>query len=196
MADQFTPTEHSQLWDRFRTGSPGAFSQLYRSFAADLYSYGYRLVRHKELVEDCLHELFLHIHENRSRLGYTDNIRYYLCRALRRRLAESVERLNRLESSPCLLDRPAFLTHSYESLLIDEQVVAHQQRVLETAMNRLPKRQKEILHLVYLQGLTYPQAAEVMNLSMKSVYNTVHVALKTLRGQVKPYSKHQAFFGF
>ncbi len=58
-------------------------------------------------------------------------------------------------------------------------------RSAETAhaggIERLPKRQKEILYLVYMKGLSYPQAAEVMDITLKSVYNTVNVALTTLR---------------
>ncbi|WP_375444944.1 RNA polymerase sigma factor [uncultured Fibrella sp.] len=184
MPDKFTPTEHTCLWDRFRTGNRDAFSQLYTSFASDLYSYGYNLVRNRQLVEDCLHELFLYIHENRARLGATNNIRYYLYRALRRRLIETVGQLNKLESDAFLLDKAAWLSHPYESLLINEQLVEHQRRVLETELNRLPRRQKEILYLVYMKGLTYNQTAEAMNLTIKSVYNTVNIALKTLRGQV------------
>lgn len=194
MHDKFTPTEHSHLWDRFRTGNREAFSQLYTSFAADLYGYGYNLIRNRQLVEDCLHELFLYIHENRARLGATNNIRYYLYRALRRRLIETVEKHNKLESNAFLFDKSAWLSHSYESLLIKEQVVDYQRRVLEKELNRLPKRQKEILSLVYMQGLTYQQAAEAMNLTMKSVYNTVNIALKTLRGQIVEAVKLHGLF--
>lgn len=82
MNNRLTTREQVQLWDACRTGNRDAFSQLYDLFAADLYRYGYKLVRNKPLVEDSLHALFLHIYENRDRLGATDNIRLYLNRAL------------------------------------------------------------------------------------------------------------------
>jgi RNA polymerase sigma factor (sigma-70 family) len=162
-----------------------AFSQLYELFSADLYRYGYNLIRNRQLVEDCLHELFLHIHENRARLGPTDNIRFYLFRALRRRLLDTVGRLNKLDSDEYLFDNAEFLIQPYEQTLVEEQLIEQQKLLVIAQLNKLPKRQKEILYLVFMKGLSYQQAAEVMDITMKSVYNTVNVALTTLRAYVR-----------
>ncbi|MBC3789211.1 RNA polymerase sigma factor [Spirosoma utsteinense] len=185
MTSQLTATQHTQLWDTFRSGDRAAFSQLYEWFSANLYRYGYNLIRNRQLVEDCLHELFLHLHENRGRLGPTDNIRFYLYRALRRRLLDTVTRLNKLDSDPYFFDKAEFVIQPYERFLIDEQILDRQKHVLIHELNKLPKRQKEILYLVYMKGLSYLQAAEVMDITIKSVYNTVNVALKTLRAHVR-----------
>lgn len=181
MKTQLTPAEHVQLWNAFRKSDREAFAQLYELFAADLYRYGYNLIRNKPLVEDCLHELFLHIHENRQRLGATDNIKFYLYRALRRRLLDTVGRMNKLDSDEYLFNDAQFQIQPYESLLIEEQLLDQQKQVLIAELTKLPKRQKEILYLVYMQGLSYQQAAEVMAITLKTVYNTVNVALTSLR---------------
>lgn len=188
MPAQLTPAQHVFLWNTFRDGDRAAFAQLYELFSADLYRYAYNLVRNREVVEDCLHELFLHIHENRARLGPTDNIRFYLYRALRRRLLDTVARLNKFDSDDYIFDRAEFLIQSHEVELIDNELLDHQKQVLIHELNKLPKRQKEVLYLVYMKGLTYPQAAEVMRITLKSVYNTVNVALTTLRGYL-----HESF---
>lgn len=184
MTNRLTATEHTNLWDSFRNGDRVAFSQLYELFAADLYRYGYNLVRNKQVVEDCLHELFLHIHEKRAQLGPTDNIQFYLYRALRRRLLDTVTKLNKFDSDDYLFTSAEFLIQPYESTLVAEQLLDQQKQILIAELNKLPKRQKEILYLVYMKGLTYPQAAEVMGIAMKSVYNTINVALTTLRTHV------------
>lgn len=181
MTLQLTPAEHALLWNDFRKGNSAAFAKLYDLFAADLYRYGYNLVRNRQVVEDCLHELFLHLHESRARLGATDNIRFYLYRSLKRRLLDMVGRFNKLSSDKYLFDRAEFLIQPYECLLVEEQLINQQKQLLVVELNRLPKRQKEILYLVYMKGLSYQQAAEVMNITMKSVYNTINVALTTLR---------------
>lgn len=185
MNKPLTPSEHVHLWDSFRNGDPSSFAALYDLFAADLYRYGYNLVRNKPLVEDCLHELYLHLHESRARLGATDNIRFYLYRALRRRLLDTVGRLNKLDSDDYLFDGAEFQIQSYEQTLVEEQLVEQQKLLVITQLNRLPKRQKEILYLVYMKELTYQQTAEVMDISIKTVYNTVNVALVTLRTYVR-----------
>ncbi len=188
MTTQLTPTQHTLLWDNFRSGDDHAFSKLYELFAADLYRYGYNLIRNRQLVEDCLHELFLHLHESRERLGPTNNIRFYLYRALRRRLLDTVGKENKLSSEAYLFDSAEFLIPPHEQALVDDELIDHQTRILIGELNKLPKRQKEILYLVYMKGLTYPQAAEVMGIAMKSVYNTINVALATLRSHM-----HESF---
>ncbi|WP_375444735.1 RNA polymerase sigma factor [uncultured Fibrella sp.] len=181
MAIRLTTAEHIRLWTDFRAGSRDAFDELYTLFSDDLYRYGYNLVRNRQVVEDCLHELFLHIHEHRHKLGPTDNIQFYLYRALRRRLTDSAARLAKYGSDLYLFDEANFALQSYEKSLIDEELADEQKRVLIDQLNRLPKRQKEILYLVYMKGLTYPQAAEIMDITMKTVYNTVNIALTSLR---------------
>ncbi|MFD2570485.1 RNA polymerase sigma factor [Spirosoma soli] len=185
MTSQLTPAQHTLLWNDFRDGSPTAFARLYDLFSADLYRYGYNLVRNRQIVEDCLHELFLHLHESRARLGATDNIRFYLYRAIRRRLLDTVGRLNKLNSNEYLFDDAEFQIQPYECALVEEQLVGQQKQLMMLELNRLPKRQKEILYLVYMKGLSYQQAAEVMDITIKSVYNTVNVALKALQVLVR-----------
>ncbi len=191
MTSQLSAAEHARLWNDFRSGSAEAFAKLYDLFAADLYRYGYNLVRNRQLVEDCLHELFLHLHESRARLGATDNIHFYLYRAIRRRLLDTVGRFNKLASDEYLFEDAEFSIQPYECFLIEEQLMDQQKRLLVDELNKLPKRQKEILYLVYMQGLTYQQAAEVMDITMKSVYNTINIALTTLRAHVRTSFQQQ-----
>lgn len=184
MKNRLTSAQHTHLWDTFRSGDRAAFSQLYELFTADIYRYGYNLVRNKQMVEDCLHELFLHIYEKRATLGATDNIQFYLYRALRRRLLDTVGELNKFDSDDYLFNSAEFLIQPYENTLVEDQLLYQQKQTVIAELNKLPKRQKEILYLVYMKGLTYPQAAEVMAISLKSVYNTINIALTTLRSCV------------
>lgn len=185
MKKELTKFEHTHLWNSFRSGSREAFSQLYDLFSGDLYRYGYNLVRNRQVVEDCLHELFLYIYEKRAKLGPTDNIRFYLFRALRRRLLDTVGRLNKFDSDDYLFTDAIFQVQPYERTLIESELVERQKELITIALSRLPKRQKEILYLVYMNGMTYQQAAEVMAISLKSVYNTINVALTALRTDVR-----------
>ena len=189
-----TKSGHIHLWDSFRSGSREAFSQVYDLFSGDLYRYGYNLVRNRPVVEDCLHELFLHIYEKRAQLGPTDNIQFYLFRALRRRLLDTVEGLNKLASDDYLFTDAAFLVQPYERTLVESELVERQKELVVMALNNLPKRQKEVLYLVFMKELTYPQAAEMMDISLKSVYNTVNVALAALRTDVRTSFENKGVF--
>lgn len=176
-----TPEEHTILWNDFRNGDRAAFSRIYEIFAADLYRYGYNLVRNKQLVEDCLHELFLHLHHQQTKLGPTNNIRFYLYRSLRHRMMDALKKLKKYDSEEDVFDHAEFSVQPFEAQWIEEQSLVRQRQMVEAELDKLPKRQKEILYLVYLKGLSYQEAADVMDISMKSVYNTINIALSALR---------------
>ena len=190
---QLSTNENIALWNEFRNGNHNndAFKKLYELFIDDLYRYGYNLVRNKELVEDCLHELYLHLYNQRAQLGSTDNIRFYLYKALRRRITDTLKKLNKFDSEDYIFDNVDFLIQSYESQLIDEQLLDRKKQLVISELNKLPKRQKEILYLIYMKGLTYNQASEVMEITMKSVYNTVNIAIATLRNYLRESFKRE-----
>ena len=58
---------------------------------------------------------------------------------------------------------------------------AEERRRIWSAVEKLPKRLKEVIILVMLQGLRYREAAEVLGLAVGTVKSRVHVAVARLR---------------
>lgn len=154
---------------------------MYEWYAADLYRYGYNLVRDKPLIEDVLHELFIHLYHSRGNLSHTDNIRFYLYRAFRNRLLNALERKKRWAHVGFSEEMADFVIDTRESEWVEEQADQEKKRLMFRELNNLPKRQKEILYLVYLKGLSYQEAADIMEITIKTVYNSLQVALNTLK---------------
>lgn len=192
-----TSEEHILLWNEFRSGAPAAFSRIYDLFAADLYRYGYNLVRDKPLVEDCIHELYLNLYLKRKHLNDTSNIRFYLFKSLRHRLLNEMKAMGRYDLSDYGFERAEFVILPFENKLIEQQWIAQRDEILIKELNKLPKRQREILYLLYLKGFSHQEAAETMNLAIKSVYNTVSRALNTLRKYMEnSFREEGVFSGF
>lgn len=186
--NRFASFSDTALWNAFRTGDEAAFAHLYEAFAPTLYSYGYHLCRSRSTTEDCLHDLFVHLHQHRATLGETDSIKFYLYRALRRRIAEKAQADRRwvLGDDTLPMGRPELaLDLPAEAGLVDEQTAREQKQKVEYLLNRLPKRQKEALYLMYFEQLSYPEVAQVMGLEIKSVYNLMYSALVSLRGYIQ-----------
>lgn len=175
----------AELWDAFRESDEEAFAYLYRKFAPILYSYGFHLCRQQDLTEDCIQDLFIHLYQHRAQLGPTDSIKFYLYRSLRRRIADKAQLNSRFVSDEDLdgplefeMDMPA------EAALIDDQTAAEHKRKLDFLINRLPKRQKEALFLLYYEELSYPEIAQLMGLEVKSVYNLIYNSMVALRAHI------------
>ena len=65
-------------------------------------------------------------------------------------------------------------------------------RELNVAYQRLPKEQKEALHLIGLQEQTYEEAAEATGCSVGTVKSRVHRARRQLRAQMYGEIRHAA----
>ena len=53
--------------------------------------------------------------------------------------------------------------------------------LFQKALNQLPEKQKTALLMNKMQGLTYKEIAEVLNLSQKAIEKRIGLALKTLK---------------
>ncbi|WP_339712361.1 sigma-70 family RNA polymerase sigma factor [uncultured Kriegella sp.] len=172
-----------QLWQEFQAGSDIAYATIYRDNVSFLYSYGLKLIKDKELIKDCIQELFVEIWNSKHKLGRVKSIKSYLFKSIRRKLiAESVKQRKR--SMPLDL-KPNFLkvlvTPSIEFDMIERQCFDQQCQKLKKALEKLTDRQKEIIHLKYYTQLSYEEIAEIMSLSKKGTYKLMGRSICFLR---------------
>lgn len=191
MKQDYANYTEAALWHAFKKGNDEAYAFIYRTYAPQLYNYGRHLSKDQPLVEDCLHDLFVHLYQHRSTLGETDSIKFYLFRSLRRRIAESAQQQGKFtDSTEEDGYRYTGVTPSPESLLIEDQSGQFQQQYLQEAMEQLPKRQRESLYLLYYNNLSYQEVAAIMSLEVRTVYNQVHNALNALKKHLSKFPLH------
>ncbi|MBD0258408.1 MAG: sigma-70 family RNA polymerase sigma factor [Cytophagales bacterium] len=182
--------QHSdyQLWQAFRKGSQPAFDLIFERHVRLLCHYGRKFTADTTLVEDCVQDLFVELWERRAALGDTDSIRFYLYRSLRRRIVRALMAAQRFDPGDEASDG-AFGVHlSPEHTLIAAQLDAERQHVLGAALAQLPKRQQEALQLKYFDNLSNQQIAQVMDISVDSVYKLVCGALGSLKKRIRKVS--------
>lgn len=177
-----TILDDCQLWQEFQAGSETAFSRIYRLHAALLYSYGIKLVKDKELIKDCIQDLFIEIWNTKHRLGSVKNIKSYLFKSIRRKLiAASIKNRKRLNQSINFSNLKIISAPSEEWRLIEEQTSDEKQVKLEEALDHLTQRQREIIHLKFFSRLSYAEISETMDMSMKGTYKLMGRSINFLR---------------
>ena len=76
----------------FEEGDATAFSKLYDLNVNLLFSYGCKLTTDRELLKDCIHDVFVKMYTKKEELKHVENFKSYLFISLRNRLCDEVRK--------------------------------------------------------------------------------------------------------
>jgi RNA polymerase sigma factor (sigma-70 family) len=173
--------EEDLIWKRFIEGDDVSFYTLYDTYSDQLFKFGSRFSKDKELIKDSIHDLFLDLHKYRTKLSVTNHVQFYLFRSLRRLIIKAQNKVVSLTVNENIYtpsDHPVF---SHEDHLIAEESRQEQYKALNAVMKKLTNRQREGLSLKFEHGHSYAEIAEIMGISIESARSVIYLALKELR---------------
>lgn len=162
------------------TGNHHAYSWIYKTYIQDLYRFGMRFTSNKELVKDCIQEVFTGLYKNRRNLILPDNVKVYLFVSLKNCLIRMLQKEFLYESfdSDTI---PFSLEPTAEDLFAKKEFEEHQKEQIREILSLLTPRQQEIIYYRYVQELSYDEIGLLMNMSCQSAQNLVQRSLKKIR---------------
>ena len=173
-------TSDQQLWDQLKSGDKSALAAIYNREADYLYSYCCRLTPDKELILDCIQDLFVEIWNKRTSIGSTDNIRPYLITSIRRKVIHQLKKT--IYTAGEIEEELAFRTEDdIETDIIAQENQSEKAKMLALGMEGLSKRQREAIYHKYYNNLSYDEICKVMELNYQSVRNLISSGIKRLR---------------
>lgn len=176
----FQEQSDKDIWASLQRGEKKALEFIYCQYVNDLYNYGMKIKGHSSLVKDCIQELFVELWKSRHQLSATDNIKFYLLKALKFKIHHHLKKEMTFNQTNLELSSVEVVL-SPESLLIQGQLQEEQILKLNKAIKQLPPRQQEILHLLFFEGFSYEQISEIMAIHVQSVYTLAWKSLAALR---------------
>ncbi len=186
MKGAYEENPDTEIWQDFKQGREAAFTFMYSQYVGVLYNYGRHISSDEDLVKDCIQNLFVELWNNKDRLGDTNSIKYYLFTSLRRKIVDELMARRKHYTEDELSEEYSFeLVLPYEANIITDQASLEQKKALLQAINTLTKRQKEALFLLYYDNLSYEEAASIMQLKIRTVYNLIHTAVEALRKNMR-----------
>ncbi len=178
-------TDERLLWVKFLDGDDQVLSSIYLEHSHSLFDYGCRFTNDRDLVKDCIQEVFCNLIKMRSRLSETDNIKFYLLTSTKREIIRALKK-----SSKKIYAEDDF-DYSFELLLnknIDQQDAEFdegKQVALAVALGMLTDRQKEAIYLRFNKGLEYDEISAILNLNYQSSRALIHRAIEKLRSLIR-----------
>ncbi|TLV00717.1 RNA polymerase sigma factor [Dyadobacter luticola] len=174
-------------WQQFCRGDKTAFGEITEHNYAALYHYGTRFTPDRDMIKDCLQDLFLELWEKKESLSYISAIKPYLFQSLRNNL---IHRIRRQSVFSEIKGDDPFDDISPESDWIVNETDQLTATRLKKAIDSLPRRQKEALYLKYYENLSYDEIASVMGLQRQAVANYLQYGIQKLRD----YLQHVTIF--
>lgn len=178
-----------ELWHSFIAGNSIAYERLVSQTYVLMFQYGSKFSKNKDLVKDCIQDVFLNVWEKRHNLDSTIPVRAYLLASLRRRIHRKVqyELIEFNDIEPDSVFDPIFNVE--QSLIENEKNVFLSARVA-AMLNTLPDRQKEVIYLRFFHELDRNQIAEVMQITPQSVSNFLQKSFTLIRNNWIEASYH------
>jgi RNA polymerase sigma factor (sigma-70 family) len=167
------------IWNAFRNNSMEAFAVIYYRFFSVLLQKGLQISTNRELVKDCIHDLFVEIWKNKMNLSTPVSVRAYLIASIQRKIIRQMKKSRSQHTEMKVL--PTEIVYSREDQIISEQIIQDQHYRVNRAVDTLTKRQKEAIQLKFYSNLSYEEIAGLMKISTDSIYNLISKAIIALQ---------------
>lgn len=171
-----------QLIKAFKNGDTEAFRLLFELHHKRLYSFLFRLLKSKEDAEEIVQDSFLKIWENRE--NYWED---YPFESLLFRIARNTsfnysrKKVNR----KVFEDHLNFFTDISENSADQYILFQETQTIIESILNGLPPKQKEIFLLQKVEGLSRQEIADKLGISVITVDHQLFKANKQVKDEFK-----------
>ena len=183
--------EDVRLMLAFREGDVRAFEQLFRRWSGPLLRYLERMVRDAASAEDLVQEAFLRVHRSRERYSPDARFSTWLYRIATNLALNELRRPRHKAVHSSTGDEQALPLPS-RGPAVDEVVDARRMggRVGEE-LARLPEKQRAALCLAAVEGFSYAEVAQALDVTEKSVKSLVHRARSTLAERLREHRGHE-----
>ncbi len=177
-------SNETEIYIKIKNGDQKAFKKFFDSHHAELFRYLRQRGVAKEAAEDLIQKAFIYIWENRDKINEYKSLRAYLFQIAYTRmlnLFRDNEKYDRDQELPDL---------SSSEFKTDQNL--HQQELshaIESAISAMPEKRQQVFRLCFLQEFTYKDAAQTLEVSVKTVENHMGLALKDLRESLSETAK-------
>ena len=160
-------------------------AMLYYKYVNDLYSWGLTFTRQKEVIKDCIQDLFVWLLNNRDKLDEIDNVPVYLFTSLRNNL-RSVLKEGALNVSDIGIEKgqpSGIMDHSLNILqkLEKDELTYSRRKQIHRLLKGLSAKQKRIIYLRYYMKMDYGEICRILSMNYQSARTLIYRSIKKMR---------------
>ena len=170
--------EGEQLYERFLKGEKRAFEELVMRYADGLVCFAFCYLKDSAAAEDVAQEVFATLAFRRFKLRKNVKFKTMLFAIARNK---SIDKLRKRRRMVPIDDLENVLTSPETE---DGAVMKERDETIYRCLQRLKDEYRDVLWLVYLQGMTIEETSFVLKKSVKQIYNLLARAKNRLKEEL------------
>lgn len=158
------------------------FTDLYDKTIDDLFDFGTKFTTDRELIKDCIQDVFVKLYTKKDELVSVSNIESYLYVSLKNRINDEFRRNTHISDNGINENQMKSIADDSEAFDM-ENIEESQKKVnkLKEFIGCLSPRQRQIIQLYYVEQRKYDDICNIMGINYQSVRNLMHRSLLKLR---------------
>jgi RNA polymerase sigma-70 factor, ECF subfamily len=169
---------------RMADGDMSAYRFLFDHHFSDLCNFLLIYLHSKELSEEIALEIFTFIWEKRKTLQIKATFKSFLFSSAKNRAISLYRKEQKMMFTSIDFGQTVFRDDSSSQQLMENNEL---REIINTAINKLPEKSKQIYLLAWEENLSHKEIAEQLGITPKTVENHVGIALRKLRESLNPY---------
>ncbi|EOR96398.1 putative RNA polymerase ECF-type sigma factor [Arcticibacter svalbardensis MN12-7] len=163
--------------DALIQGDINGLEYMYNRYYSEIRTFLIPYCRYDEDAEELTQDTFLKLWEFRNKINGDQNTRNLLFTIAKNKALDEIRKFKTVEAK---LNQIRLEKEQHFSTM-DEVVLADYQRILQSALSKLPKRNLEIFHLSRSEYLSNKDISLELNISVKAVEKQITKTLAILR---------------
>ncbi len=167
------------------TGSSNAFEELYARYRKRLMYFCKRFLKNDASVEDLIQDIFIQLWETRQTLDPDLSFSGYIHTMARNRILNIFRQFDvHNKFTQNILKSWLNVDNNTEDEIMDRNY----SELLDKAIGVLSPKQREVFRLSRMEGFSYKEISEILNISVPTVQEHASLALKKIKEFLEKYA--------
>ena len=159
------------------------FEEVFKTYFKPLTAFAFKFVKDTDDAKSIVHDVFMKLWEKRDNIDMSKSVKSYLFTSVNNRSLNFIRDHKKFTHEEFILESQ----HDEHWEVSDELSAIDIQQKVDTTLNNISPKAKEVFLMSRNEGLKYREIAEKLSISIKTVETHMSTALKELRKNLKEY---------
>ncbi len=171
--------EENSTIRRLIAGDIRAFEQVFREYSRSLYLIAMGIVNDEDVARDAVQESFVYLWSHRDQIDDRHPIENYLRKSVKNYI------LNHFRHLKVRTEHAGKIVQEQELLGEDEEDMTSKLEQIRRLVDSLPESCRKIFVMAVIEGMSYTDTAQAMEVSVNTVKSQIKIAYKKIKENIR-----------